>query len=121
MAYLSSAEQWAEQLERRGSIGELVQIPIALTAASGETTLVAAVAGRRILIESLELVPAAALTFAVWSGTVAAGTRITGDIVGSAGGQYLWQDRIGHADNVILNLNRATSVAIAGSLVYRLL
>lgn len=121
MALLSFAEMMAQQLQRQGSMGNLVQIPLALTAASGETTLVAAVAGRRIVIEALELVPAAALTFAVWSGTVGAGTRITGDVVGNAGAQYQWWDRITHADNVILNLNRATSVAMSGSLVYRLL
>lgn len=117
----SYLEEWAAQLERSGSIGELVELPLNLSAASGETTLVAATAGRRIVVVSLDLTPAAALTFAIWSGTVAAGTRITGDIVGNAGGQYVWLDKITHADNVILNINRGSAVAISGSLTYRLL
>ena len=92
--------------------------PIALAAAQNETTIVAAVAQTEVLVEYITVVPAANGTFAVWSGTVAAGVRLTGDIVGLAGVVYrLGPFRVREGE--ILNLNRVTNFAIAGTVAWR--
>lgn len=100
------------------SIQDLTYDPIALAAAQNETTLVAAVAGTSVVAEHVTVIPSAAGTFAIWSGTVAAGVRLTGDIVGTAGTPYRlgpFRARVGE----ILNLNRVTNFAVAGNVAWK--
>lgn len=110
------AEHWAHQLRR--DLGSLVHAPINLSASTGDSTLVAAVADRRIVVVDLEFCTDGDSDVDVWSG--AAGTRITGRFA-TARGEYRVFDKITHADNTALVINRGSSVALKGSVTYRLL
>lgn len=110
------AQQIAQQLGFT-RIGPAVQLPIALSAATGDTTLVAIAAGQRFIIEAIELVPGGAGGFTLRS----AATGITGAIAGAAGSQYVFCDKFGAADGDDIVLNRTDSIAVAGSLTYRVL
>lgn len=111
-------QEWSAQLGRPGEFGSLIQIPISIAAGTGDTTLVAATVSRRIFIEKFELVPGASGRYALWSG--AGDTRISGDNQANGGAQYVHTDLITHADNTALVLNRPDSIAISGTLTYRL-
>jgi hypothetical protein len=102
-------------------IGPLVQLAINLSAAANETVLIAGAASTRIVIEKVELVAAAAGTFALWSGSVAAGTRMTGDIAAPANGELVFQDLFTQVAAHGVILNRTTSFALAGTILYRVL
>lgn len=110
------AQQIASQLGFT-RIGPLVQLPIALTAATGNTTLVAIAAGERFVIEAIELVPGGAGGFTLRSGA----TGVTGAIAGAAGSQYVFCEKFGQADGDDIVINRTDSIALAGSITYRVL
>lgn len=100
------------------SIADTTTDSINLAAAINESPVVAAVAGTVIEVDYIDVIPSAAGTFAIWSGPVASGVRLTGDIVGLAGVQYRlgpFRTRVAEA----LNLNRTTSHATAGTVAWK--
>lgn len=101
--------------------GPLVQTAINLSAAQDEQTVINVGAGERWVIEKVEIVCDAAGTVALWSGSVAAGTRITGDIAMAANAQYVFTDIFSQASAHDFIINRATSVAVRGTVTYRVL
>lgn len=98
-------------------IGPLVQADINLTAATGNSTLITCAAGERFVLEAIELIPAAAGTFALLS----AATRIATVGSANAGQEYVFLEKFGAANGDELILNRTDSIAIAGSITYRIL
>jgi hypothetical protein len=113
------AQEIAHQLSLTS--GALVQTAINLTAAQDEQTVINVSAGQRWVIEKVEIVCDAAGTVALWSGSVAAGTRITGDIAMAANAQYVFTDLFSQAAAHDFIINRATSVAVRGTVTYRVL
>lgn len=113
------AQEIAHQLSL--TQGPLVQTAINLSAAQDEQTVINVGAGERWVIEKVELVCDAAGTVALWSGSVAAGTRVTGDIAMAANAQYVFTDLFSQASAHDFVINRATSVAVRGTVTYRVL
>jgi hypothetical protein len=101
--------------------GPLVQTAINLTAAQDEQTVINVAAGERWVIEKIELICDAAGTVALWSGPTASGTRVTGDVAMAANAQYVFTDLFSQASAHDFIINRATSVAVRGTVTYRVL
>jgi hypothetical protein len=101
--------------------GPLVQAAINLTAAQDEQTVINVAAGERWVIEKIEIICDAAGTVALWSGPVATGNRVTGDMALAANAQYVFTDLFSQASAHDFIINRATSVAVRGTVTYRVL
>lgn len=113
------AQEIAHQLSL--SQGPLVQAPINFSSAMDEQTAINVAAGQRWVIEKIEIVCDAAGTVALWSGAVATGDRITGDMALAANAQYVFTDLFSQNDADDLIINRVTAVAVRGTVTYRVL
>jgi hypothetical protein len=89
-------------------------------AGSGDNTLVAAVASKKIRVHAIFMVAAAAVTARFESG--AGGTALTGQMALAANGGFVlpfnpagWFET---ASNTLLNLELSGAISVAGSLVY---
>lgn len=99
--------------------GSVQTASIALSAGTGETTLIDVGASEYFFVHQMVLVPGAG-TLALWSGTVAAGQRITGDMVLPAAA-VTFENLMGHGAGRDLIVNRGTSIVLTGHIVYSVL
>lgn len=93
---------------------------ISLASGTGETSIVTTAAGEHFYAYEVLIVPDAPGAFALWSGAVASGTRLTGNIDALAGAEYRFYGLKSVAVGDDLVLNRVDSIAVAGYVTSRL-
>lgn len=101
--------------------GPWVMASIDLTAATTDATLVSVPAGRTCWVHRIDLVPAGASTLELWSGASTDTQRCVGapgQTNALAGAQYTYGPFHTVDDGDDLVLDRGTSVAVAGSVIY---
>jgi hypothetical protein len=97
------------------------QFALVAAGSSGFNTLVAAVAGKKIRVESVFLSTANTVSYRFFSGTT---TGLTGTLLGAANGYYAAPSSLnGHfetAAGAALTGSLSTAVNVQGHMVYRL-
>lgn len=100
---------------RYGTIGPPENFPISAVSGTSDVVAIAAVAGRRILVELVDVVASAAADVGIRSGAVAK----WGPIPAAANMQYTASDILGEP-GASITLTRGSATALGGGGVYRL-
>ena len=114
---LSVFDRYLKQNNRHPNLVQSVEF--SLSAGTGETTLVSVTAGQLFFIHRISIAVVTAGALALWSGSVAAGQRMTGNMTLPAVLNTI-EDLFSHAAGSNFVMNRISSIAVTGNIIYSL-